>query len=80
MSNLGKYQKITTEAAKAGGVDPWLRQIERNAVEHAAPGIIAATVIVTTVAHVAVNRWRAHRQEVRSAAAEARANLTEGGS
>lgn len=46
MSNLGKYQEFTTEAAKRGGVDSYIQDIERGAVLKAAPVILIAGAIV----------------------------------
>lgn len=42
MSNLGPYQDIVTEAARAGGVDRLIKQIEKNAVSKASPRIFLA--------------------------------------
>lgn len=44
MSNLGRYQEFTTEAAKHGGVDEYLHDIAVGAIVKAAPVLLIAGV------------------------------------
>lgn len=44
MSNLGRYQEFTTEAAKHGGVDDYLHDIAVGAIVKAAPVLLLAGV------------------------------------
>ncbi|MET7934544.1 hypothetical protein [Streptomyces sp. NPDC005322] len=64
MGNLGKYQDITTQAARAGGVDKWIEVIEEAAATKAFPktfgkgaGVGALSVLV--VAGLAATARRA---------------------
>ncbi|MBT0995474.1 hypothetical protein KIN34_14400 [Cellulomonas sp. DKR-3] len=44
MSNLGRYQEIVTESARAGGVDKLIKSIESGAVAKATPGLVGKGV------------------------------------
>ncbi|ROR93403.1 hypothetical protein EDD28_2815 [Salana multivorans] len=68
--NLGAYQEITTDAARAGGVAAYLRDERADAVAKAAPrlrleGALGALGALTVVgAGYYVNkRWNAYQRE-----------------
>ncbi|MGC9495646.1 hypothetical protein [Streptomyces sp. WG7] len=75
MSNLGRYQDITTQAAEAGGVDEWIEAIKKAAqlkgVGIGAVGALAAT----GVAAFAVSRYQAVKKARDASANEAEERL-----
>jgi hypothetical protein len=81
LSNLGRYQDITTEAARLGGVDNLVRAIERNAVAKSGPWIFLVGVgvggVALTAGGKAWSRAGAWRRDIEAASRTAKADLAE---
>lgn len=78
MSNLGPYQDIVTDAARAGGVGQLIKQIEKNAVSKASPRLVlggAAFGALITGSGWAADRLLSRRQIQAAQAAEAKKQL-----
>lgn len=79
MSNLGPYQLFTIAAKEAGGVEKYIKDIERAAVSVAVPGIVmksvGAGVVLTTgvgVGVLACKKFLEQRKVDREVAEEAK--------
>lgn len=82
MSNLGPYQEIVVEAARHGGVEGYIRNIQSVAVMEATPGLLGKGfgfgVLGTLAAGglvLGVGRLRAKRAAVRAAGEDAKERL-----
>lgn len=73
MSNLGRYQEVTTEAAKYGGMDQYLAAIRRDALWSKGPliGLAGLAVGVAGVTGVQALVERRRRARAEALAAEA---------
>lgn len=75
MSNLGKYQELTTAAAQAGGVDQLIKNIEAGAVAKAEPKLLlegSLIAVLTCSALIGIGgavrqQWRKRQTKLKEA-------------
>jgi hypothetical protein len=72
VSNLGKYQDLTTLAKDAGGVDNYMKSIELDAVIDAAPKLIIPSLVIGAALAWGVKALIEKRDTIRAAAQNAK--------
>lgn len=72
MSNLGKYQDLTTLAKGAGGVDNFIESVELDAVLNAAPKLIIPSLAIGAALAWGVKSLLEKRDTIRQAAQDAK--------